>query len=78
MEKRAHPRKKVLMSATIEFADSIVNCLISDISISGAAIEVARAREVPEQFNLVFKADAARISCRVVWRQEDRIGVTFD
>jgi hypothetical protein len=40
MEKRAAPRKPVLMSGAIEFAGSVINCLISNISISGAAIEV--------------------------------------
>jgi hypothetical protein len=78
MERRAHPRKKVLMSGAIEFADGHINCLISDMSISGAAIEVTNANDIPERFNLVFKADEAHIPCHVVWREEDKIGVAFD
>jgi hypothetical protein len=78
MEKRAAPRKPVLMSGAIEFAGSLINCLISNISISGAAIEVTSPQDIPERFNLVFKADDSRIPCHVVWRQEDRIGVAFD
>ena len=42
MERRAGSRKTVLMSGTIEFAGSNINCLISDISISEAALEVTR------------------------------------
>jgi hypothetical protein len=78
MEKRAAPRKRVLMSGAIEFAGSLINCLISDISISGAAIEVTSPDDIPERFNLVFKADDTHIPCHVVWRQGERIGVAFD
>jgi hypothetical protein len=78
MEKRAAPRKPVLMSGAIEFAGSVINCLISNISISGAALEVDSPRDIPERFNLAFKADDTHIPCRVIWRQEDRIGVAFD
>jgi hypothetical protein len=78
MERRAVPRKAVLMSGAIEFAGSTINCLISNISISGAAIEVTNSHDIPERFNLVFKADDAHIPCHVIWRQEERIGVAFD
>jgi hypothetical protein len=78
MERRAHLRKKVLMSGAIEFASSHINCLISDMSVSGAAIEVTNPNDIPEHFNLVFKANEAHIPCHVVWRQEERIGVAFD
>jgi hypothetical protein len=78
MEKRAAPRKPVLMSGAIEFAGSLISCLISNISISGAAIEVTNPHDIPERFNLVFKSDDSRIPCHIVWRQEDRIGVAFD
>jgi PilZ domain len=78
MERRAAPRKTVLMSGAIEFAGSTINCLISNISISGAVIELTNPRDIPERFNLVFKADDAHIPRHVVWRQEEQIGVAFD
>jgi hypothetical protein len=78
MERRAGPRKAILMSGAIEFAGSVINCLISNISISGAAIEVNGPHDIPARFNLVFKADDTHIPCHVIWRQEDRIGVAFD
>jgi hypothetical protein len=58
MEKRAAPRKPVLMSGAIEFAGSTVNCLICDMSISGAALEVSNPADIPDQFDLFFKADS--------------------
>ncbi len=78
MERRAGSRKPVLMSGAIEFAGSNINCLISNISISGAALEVTNPHDIPERFNLVFKADDTHIPCHVIWRQQERIGVAFD
>ncbi len=78
MERRAIPRKPVLMSGAIQFAACTINCLVHDMSISGAALEISDPPSVPDRFNLVFKADGTQIPCRVVWRQEERIGVAFD
>ena len=78
MEKRTSSRKTVLMSGAIEFASGTVNCLIRDISISGAALDVTNPLEIPERFNLVFKADGTHIPCHVIWRQGEQIGVAFD
>jgi PilZ domain len=66
------------MSGAIQFAASTIDCLIRDISISGAALDFTSPRNVPECFNLVFKADASLIPCHVVWREEERVGVAFD
>jgi len=49
------------MAGAIEFAGSNINCLISNISISGAALEVTNPHDIPERFNLVFKADDTHI-----------------
>lgn len=77
MERRASSRKTVLMSGAIEFAGTNINCLVSNISILGAALEVTNSHDIP-RFTLVFKADDAHIPCHVIWRQEERIGVAFD
>jgi hypothetical protein len=66
------------MSGVIKFADSTVNCLICDMSISGAAIEVTNPHDIPERFNIVFKGDDIPLPCCVVWRNGDRIGVAFE
>jgi PilZ domain len=78
MERRAVPRNPVLMSGAIEFAGRTMNCLVRNISISGAALDVSNPNDIPERFNLVFKADGTAIPCHVIWRQEERIGVAFD
>jgi PilZ domain len=78
MERRAIPRNTVLMSGAIEFAGSTINCLIRNISISGAALDVTSPHDIPERFNLVFPADDAHIPCHGIWRKEELIGVAFD
>lgn len=78
MEKRASPRKPVLMSAAIAFAENKVSCLVRNMSIEGAALDVDKRHDIPERFSLVFKADGSHIPCHIVWRQEELIGVAFD
>ena len=78
MERRSTPRRPVLMSGAIEFAGGAINCLISNMSISGAALEVANVYDIPERFSLFFKTDSTRIPCHVVWRENERVGVAFD
>jgi hypothetical protein len=78
MERRATPRKPVLMSGAIEVSGSSTNCLIRDISISGAALDVTNPLDIPERFDFVFKADGTHIPCHVIWREDEQIGVAFD
>jgi hypothetical protein len=66
------------MSGAIEFAGGTINCLISNMSISGAALEVTNVHDIPVRFSLFFKTDGTRIPCHVIWRQNERIGVAFD
>jgi hypothetical protein len=78
MERRSAPRKVVMMSGAIEIAGATIGCLISNMSISGAALEITNAERIPERFSPFFKADGTRIPCRVAWREDGRIGVAFE
>jgi hypothetical protein len=48
------------------------------MSISGAELDVTGPLDIPERFDLVFRADGTRIPCNVIWRQDEQIGVAFD
>ncbi len=48
-----------------------VNCIICDISATGAKLTVG-AHEVPDEFMLVF-----RRRCRVIRRTDGQVGVRF-
>ena len=66
------------MSGAVEFSGCTINCLISNMSIFGAALEVSNHNNVPERFNLFFKADGTKIPCHVIWRKGEQMGVAFD
>ena len=75
-EHRIAPRHRVLKGGKIEFGGSAIDCTVRNLSETGAALEVESPLGIPSQFTLV--ADGHHLPCRVVWRKEKRIGVTFD
>jgi hypothetical protein len=77
IERRAAPRNRVMMAGTIEFEGSTITCLVRDLSISGAALDVTSPGRIPEHFTLVFQADGVHMPCRIIWCKEERIGVAF-
>jgi hypothetical protein len=54
-----------------------INCVVRNLSSTGAALEVSNQAGVPERFILVVPGDGLHLPCRAVWRKEHRIGVTF-
>ena len=78
VEKRTVPRRRVLKAGKIEFAGSVIDCTVRNLSKVGAALDVPTPVGIPDQFDLVIPSDTLRFSCRVLWRQRIRIGVRFD
>ena len=76
-EHRSVPRNRVLRAGTIEFNGGAINCIVRNLSISGAALDVASPDGIPEHFTLVFPTDGLRMLCHVAWRREKRIGIEF-
>jgi PilZ domain-containing protein len=76
-EKRKAARNRVLKAGTIEFHGGAIDCTVRNLSAGGAALDVASPMGIPEEFVLVTAADQKRHKCRVIWRKEKRIGVTF-
>jgi hypothetical protein len=76
-EHRRAPRHNVLKIGSIKFGRQTVSCLIRNLSITGAAIDLSSRSELPERFVLVVPGDGLQLACRTVWRKEHRIGVTF-
>jgi hypothetical protein len=74
---RAAPRQRMLKAGTIEFGSSTIDCVVRNISETGAALEVASPVGIPAEFNLVISGNIAKRPCRVVWVRDKRIGVAF-
>jgi hypothetical protein len=76
-EHRVSPRHRVLKAGTIEFGGGAIDCTVRNLSASGAALEVVSPLGIPARFDLVIIAEQLHRPCRVVWRKEKRIGVSF-
>jgi hypothetical protein len=74
---RAAPRQRVFKAGTIEFGGSTIECVVRNISETGAALEVASPLSIPAEFNLLISGNIAKRPCRVVWVKDKRIGVAF-
>ena len=76
-DRRTTPRRRVLKSATIEFDSRAFNCAVRNLSDAGATLDVPTSFGIPHEFQLVIETGKAARLCRVIWRQEKRIGVSF-
>lgn len=78
-EKRRAKRQPIFVSATIALqANQTQACMVHDISETGARIETARLEAVPDRFTLLLTPQGfPRRECRVVWRRDGFLGVTF-
>jgi hypothetical protein len=77
-EKRAAQRNRVLKAGKIEFGSSAINCMVRNITELGAMIDLTSPIGIPDHFTLALQADGLRKYCRIVWRNDKRIGVAFD
>jgi PilZ domain len=78
VETRAAPRYRIMKAGKIEFGGFEVDCLVRNLSLTGAALEVSSQCGIPQEFNLVVRADGLNLPCHIVWRKDYRIGVAFD
>jgi hypothetical protein len=77
-EKRRHPRTDTDEPAFVSSGGSVMRCVVRNVSLEGAAIDVENAAFVPQCFRLVMANDSSIVhECRVAWIQKNRIGLTF-
>lgn len=75
---RIASRRRVLKAGSIEFGGGEFECTIRNISDAGAALQVTTPLYIPDRFTLVLESEQQKRACRVIWRRQKRIGVTFD
>jgi hypothetical protein len=54
-----------------------VECLIRNMSETGACLEVASPFGIPDSFTLLIRPEIVKRPCQVAWRDAKRIGVRF-
>jgi hypothetical protein len=78
--RKREPRKSVQQPAwvTLEGGFAARQCVVHDMSSSGAKITVADASVLVGRVRLVFSRDARTgRTCKVVWRRGKSFGVKF-
>ena len=75
---RIAPRHRIFKAGTIEFSGSKIDCVIRNLSTTGASIEVKSPIWFPDSFVLAVASDGTARRCHIVWREDKRIGVAFD
>jgi len=75
-DKRRHTRHPVLFSGTLHQDDMSTDCIIKDISASGARI--VTERPVARDRDFILDIDRAGLfTSRLVWREDNRLGMMF-
>src|SRR5262245_35614464 len=73
------PRRRVLKSAIAASNERrlTVNCVVRDLSDTGARLRVEGSMTVPDTFELLIPLDGFEAPCQVVWRKGGEVGVRF-
>ena len=77
-DRRKHLRIEVDEPAYISVDGSSTKCRVLNLSADGAALEVPNSAYVPARFQLMTEKDRIVRQCRIIWMQQNRIGVSFD
>ncbi len=77
-EQRRSPRRRTLKGGSILFGTAAaVDCIIRNMSETGAALEVEGPVVVPDDFTLLIRPEIIKRNCHVAWRSTKKIGVRF-
>jgi len=75
---RITPRRRILKTGSIESGGGVIDCIVRNLSETGAALEVVSPLFIPDRFTLIVPTDQLKRRCYIVWRKQKRIGVAFD
>jgi PilZ domain len=78
-ERRRSVRHRTYKGAQIAPKDdrAAIECIVRNLSDSGACLNVESPIVVPDEFYLIFENGGTRHTCHVVWRGENQMGVMF-
>ena len=76
-DRRQSPRMRVLKSGKILVAEKApaILCTVRNVSVSGACLQIDNQYGVPDVFQVVI--DGVQRPCRVMWRAQQRMGVSY-
>jgi hypothetical protein len=79
-ERRSIGRTKILKAALLFFSEKtgVQSCTVRDVTNSGAGIIAQNLQLMPLDFALSSDGFRTLRSCRLVWRHDDSLGVSFE
>lgn len=78
VDPRRAPRHRTFKGGSIIFGLApAIDCVIRNMSETGAALEVESPVGIPNEFTLIVKPEFFKKNCRVAWRSAKRLGVMF-
>lgn len=76
-DQRGSPRQRTFKGGTISFATGVIECIVRNLSDTGACLEVGSPVGIPDDFRLIIKPENLARACHVEWRTATRLGVSF-
>ena len=78
-ERRASQRHRALKGGTLHFNKgySSLECVIRDMSATGARIQMGETFGVPSRFMLSISGESTRVEASLRWRNARNIGLSF-
>ena len=78
-ERKTGQRRRTLKPAKIVFdrRNCVIDCMVRNVSASGACLVLPSTVGVPDRFDLVVATETYPRHCRVAWKDDTRVGVTF-
>ena len=77
-DRKRNPRQRTYKGGRINFERGAgIDCLIRNLSDTGACLEVESAVVGYERFALVIKPEYLTRICQITWRKPHKIGVRF-
>ena len=76
-ENRRKARQRTFKGGSIVLPIGTVDCIVRNVSATGALLELKEPALIPNDFELIIKPELTRRSCRVVRRDALQLGVSF-
>ena len=76
-EKRRAARRRTFKGGSITLPTGTVDCLIRNMSATGAMVELKGPALVPDAFSLIIKPELIRRDCQVIRRDARLLGLRF-
>jgi hypothetical protein len=78
-ERRAAVRSRTFLAGKVIVGDALysADCVILDLSNTGARVRVARGSQLGPQLSLLFIRDGRLVNAALAWRRGEEVGLVF-